>query len=376
MIIKNAAVVCGDFKKRRTALLIEKGLISEISETIDGDDTVDFSGCTAVPGFIDVHIHGFGGGDVDDASEKSLEKMSFELAKRGITSFCPTTMTSPHDALLSQLGAVKAYIGKEKGAYIHGVNMEGPYISYEKKGAQDERFIRKPDIGEFLSLASVCDIVLVDVAPEVSGACEFAREASKVCTVSAAHTAASYDEAVKGFESGFSHATHLFNAMTPVSQRAPGIIPAVFDSKTVTAEFICDGFHVHPSLIRSSFRLLGRDRTVVISDAMKAAGCPDGTYTLGGTEVFVKNGRALLKDGTIAASTSNIYDEYKNLISFGIDEEQALRSCTINPARVIGKDKITGSIEKGKSADILFLDGENNIRAVMIRGKFFDASGA
>jgi N-acetylglucosamine-6-phosphate deacetylase len=371
MIIKNAEIYNSDFEPQRADLSVCGETICKIAGNIDGNDTLDFSGCTVLPGFIDIHIHGCRGADVEDASADSLAVMSDYLVKKGVTSFCPTTMTLPEEQLIEQFRAVSEYMGSESGAYIHGINMEGPYISLEKKGAQSGEYIRLPDIGEFKRLNSICKICLADIAPEAENAYEFAAEASKICTVSAAHTASDYETAVKAFGSGFSHATHLFNAMNPIMNRKPGAVAAVFDSSFVTAELICDGFHNHPAVLRMAFRLLGEDRAVVVSDAMKAAGCADGDYELGGQTVYVRGGRATLKDGTIAASTTNIYDEFKNLLGFGIPFKTALKSCTINPARVIGADGVTGSIKEGKRADLVIIDKELNIKAVFVKGRYF-----
>lgn len=369
MIIKNADIINSEFFRQRADLRVDGEIISEISNNIAGGEVFDFSGCVVLPGFIDIHIHGCCGADVGDADWQAVETMSDYLCRNGVTSFCPTTMTLPLEVLKNQFAAVKSYMGRESGAYIHGINMEGPYISFEKKGAQCGEYIRKPDFDEFEQLCAVCPIKLVDVAPEVQDAYEFAEKASKICTVSAAHTAADFDTAKRAFESGFSHATHLFNAMPPVKNREPGTVTAVFDSESVTAELICDGFHNHPAILRMAFRLLGRDRAVVVSDSMKAAGCKDGEYLLGGQTVYVRSGRATLADGTIAASTANIYSEFKNLLSFGVPFDAALRACTINPARAIGADKETGSIEKGKRADFTVLDSEMNIKAVFVKGE-------
>jgi len=262
-----------------------------------------------------------------------------------------------------------SFMGKESGAYIHGINMEGPFISLAKKGAQPGDYIRLPDMEEFKQLNSICKISLVDLAPEVEGAFEFAKEASKICTVSQAHTDADFETAQTGYNKGFSHATHLFSAMPPIEHRAPGAVTAAFDSPTVTAELICDGIHAHPPILRMAFKLLGEDRSVVVSDAMSAAGCGDGEYELGGQKVFVKNGRASLADGNLAGSTTNLYKEFLNLISFNIPFKQVLKSCTINPARVIGADTLTGSLKEGKLADILVVDEFLRIKRVIIKGR-------
>ena len=369
MVLKNATIYNSDFEPQKADILLDGEKIAKIGEALCGEDELDLSGCIIFPGFVDIHIHGCDGADMSDASGESLEKMSRFLANHGVTSFCPATMTLPEEQLVSQFEAAAAFLGKETGAYIHGVNVEGPYISLAKKGAQPGEYIRLPDIEEFKNLNSICKISLVDLAPEVEGAFEFANEASKTCTVSQAHTDADFVTAEAGYKNGFSHATHLFSAMPPIEHRAPGAVTAAFDSSTVTAELICDGIHAHPPILRMAFRLLGEDRSVAVSDAMSASGCGDGEYELGGQKVFVKNGRASLVDGNLAGSTTNLFKEFLNLISFDIPFKQALKSCTINPAKVIGADSLTGSLKEGKLADILVVDEFLRIKMVIVKGK-------
>lgn len=368
MIFINAEILNENFEFVKKNLLVEDGKIIGFTDVSQGE-TVDCTGLKILPGFIDIHIHGTNGADTCDADEEALQKMSENLPRHGVTSFCPTTMTLSSEELEEIFGKIALVKGNEKGAYIHGINMEGPYISLAKKGAQKAEHVRKPDIDEFRKLNGICSVSLVDIAPEEDENNTFSREASQICTVSAAHTSADALQARKGFENGITHATHLFNAMTGISARVPGVAGAVFDSPSVKAEIICDGFHVAPETLRMAFRLLGEDRTIVISDSMKAADCPDGEYMLGGQTVFVRDGKALLADGTIAASTSNIFDEFRNLLSFGIPFRHAVKSCTINPAKAIGQDKVTGSIEKGKNADLLLVDEKMEIKGVYIKGK-------
>lgn len=368
MILKNAEILNGSFEFEKADLIIENGKIAEIVPCSGGEGT-DCTGLKIFPGFIDIHIHGTKGGDASDASEESLQIMSQNLPRHGVTSFCPTTMTLSSEELEEIFRKIASVKGKEKGAYIHGINMEGPYISLAKKGAQKAEHVRKPDIEEFKRLNEICNVSLVDIAPEEDDDNLFSKEVSEICTVSAAHTSADAAAAKKGFENGITHVTHLFNAMTGISARVPGVAGAVFDSDTVRAEIICDGFHVAPETLRMAFKLLGEDRTIVISDSMKAADLADGEYMLGGQTVYVREGKALLADGTIAASTSNLFDEFRNLLSFGIPFKHAVKSCTINPAKAIGQDKIAGSIEKGKNADLLLIDEKMEIKGVYIKGE-------
>ncbi|HZJ78364.1 MAG TPA: N-acetylglucosamine-6-phosphate deacetylase [Clostridia bacterium] len=369
MILKNALIYDENFEIQRADILVEGEYIIKIAKTIDGENIIDLENRTLLPGFIDIHIHGCNGGDMNDASEKSLGKMSSYLAKNGVTSFCPASMTLPFEEIQKSFEVVESYKGKECGAYIHGINMEGPYISDEKKGAQAGDHIRKPDFNEFRDLHEISSVKLVDMAPEVEGAFEFARAASEICTVSVAHTNASYYTTKNAFENGFTHATHLFNAMPPIYNRKPGAVTAVFDNERVTAELICDGYHLDPAIIRMAFKLLGEDRAVVVSDAMKAAGLKDGDYVLGGQTVYVRHGEARLSNGAIAASTTNMFTEFKNLLDYGIEFKIALKACTINPARVINKNIHTGSLSAGKMADIIAVDNDLNLDMVMVSGK-------
>lgn len=373
MILKNATVFNGDFEKVSADVAIEGERISKIGD-LSGEDELDLTDMTVMPGLIDIHIHGCGGADAGDATPEALETMSQTLVKNGITSFCPASMTLSFEELTKIFANIDEMKNKVGGAYIHGANMEGPYIAMSKKGAQNPLYVRNPDKEEFKRLFDGCNgsIKVVDIAPECDGGDEFIKEIQPICPVSIAHTDAGYDEAVHAIELGVRHITHLFNAQSGLHHRKPGVVGAAFDvgkEKGVRAELICDGFHIHPATLRIAFRAMGEDGTVIVSDSMKAAGCPDGDYDLGGQPVYVRDGKALLADGTIAASTSNVYKELKNVISFGIPEKQAVKSATINPAKAIRADKETGSIEEGKLADILVVDKDYNIRLVIVKGK-------
>ena len=373
MILKNATVFNGDFEKVRADVAIEGERISKIGD-LSGEDELDLTDMTVMPGLIDIHIHGCGGADAGDATPEALETMSQTLVKNGITSFCPASMTLSFEELTKIFANIDEMKNKVGGAYIHGANMEGPYIAMSKKGAQNPLYVRNPDKEEFKRLFDGCNgsIKVVDIAPECDGGDEFIKEIQPICPVSIAHTDAGYDEAVHAIELGVRHITHLFNAQSGLHHRKPGVVGAAFDvgkEKGVRAELICDGFHIHPATLRIAFRAMGEDGTVIVSDSMKAAGCPDGDYDLGGQPVYVRDGKALLADGTIAASTSNVYKELKNVISFGIPEKQAVKSATINPAKAIRADKETGSIEEGKLADILVVEKDYNIKLVIVKGK-------
>lgn len=376
MLLKNAMIYNEDFDLVKADIRTDGETIAAIGDCtqwqIPAEEKVyDLSGCTIMPGMIDMHIHGCAGYDTGDATPEALEAMSAHLVQLGITSFCPTSMTLSEEQLTKIFANVSDSMDKVSGAYIQGVNMEGPYIAMGKKGAQNGDYVRNPDKDEFLRLYHGCGgiISIVDIAPECEGADEFIEAINPICPVSIAHTCANYDQAMHAFEKGIAHATHLYNAMAGLTHRGPGVVGAVFDSDKVAAELICDGFHIHPAALRIAFKQLGEDRTVIISDSMRAAGYKDGEYDLGGQPVYVRDGKALLEDGTIAASTSNLHQEFKNVVEFGIPLKQAVKSCTINPAREIRVDEKTGSIKVGKLADLLVLDQNYDVRLVTVKGR-------
>lgn len=376
MLLKNAEILNGDFHFVPADIRIAGEKIAAIGRLSPDDggrkeEVLDFSGCRIIPGLIDMHIHGSAGSDACDATAGALETISKHLAKNGVTSFAATSM-SVDIPLIRKIFAVVRESFREglPGAYLQGINMEGPYISVEKKGAQSEKNIRKPDFSEFRELYEESGglIRVVDVAPEVEGAEAFIRQASKLCAVSVAHTAAGYEQTTAAFGWGVTHATHLFNGMTGFAHRQPGTVGAILDGN-VTAELIGDGIHVHPAAIRVAWKALGPDRVVLISDAMSAAGMPDGRYRLGGQDVFVKDGAARLAGGSLAGSTANVMQCVRNAIRFGIPTENAVKAATINPARELGCDRQTGSIETGKLADLVVVDGAFAVQKVFIKGR-------
>lgn len=368
MILSGLKYADGKFNICQGAIRIKNGIIDSFTDCEDAEK-IDMSGLLALPGFVDVHTHGGSGADACDKNEISLETLSRHYAKHGVTSFCPTTMTLPVSELEEIFSSIESFKGKEPAAYIHGINMEGPYVSKDKCGAQNPDYIALPDVDEFMRLDAVSSVSLVDVAPEVEGALEFAEKISSHTVCSIAHTSATYEQAKAGIESGFSHVTHFYNAMSGLSHRSPGVVGAVLEDDNVTAELICDGFHLSPAAVRIAFKVLGEDRCVAISDSLSSADFPDGEYTLGGQKVIVRGGYAHLENGTIAGSTANLFDEFRNLLSFGIPFKAALKACSANPAKVIGAFDRCGSLETGKNADIILVDGKFNLKHVFVRGK-------
>ena len=372
MLLIYAKYLDEDFRLVQGDIEIEDGKILRVGKDLprkEEDLAVDCAGSyTVVPGFVDVHIHGCAGADTCDATREALEAMAAFLLAHGVTSFCPTTMTTSRETIQAALLAAKDMMDHplEGGARVVGVNMEGPFIARERKGAQKEEDILPPDFPLFQRFYEESGgiVRLVDVAPEQPGGLDFVEKASQLCTVSIAHTTADYDQAKAAFDKGVTHATHLFNAMSGLHHRKPGVVGAVFDDSRVRGELICDGFHIHPAVLRAAFRLLG-DRALIVSDSMRANGMPEGeAFDLGGQMVTVHQGKALLPDGTIAGSVTNLHQEIKNLVSFGVPFEQAVKAATLLPARAIGLDGEIGSIAPGKRADLVVLDENLDIAAV------------
>lgn len=372
MLLIHAKYLDEDFRLVQGDIEIEDGKILRVGKDLprkEEDLAVDCAGSyTVVPGFVDVHIHGCAGADTCDATREALEAMAAFLLAHGVTSFCPTTMTTSRETIQAALLAAKDMMDHpmEGGARVVGVNMEGPFIAKERKGAQKEEDILPPDFPLFQRFYEESGgiVRLVDVAPEQPGGLDFVEKASQLCTVSIAHTTADYDQAKAAFDKGVTHATHLFNAMSGLHHRKPGVVGAVFDDSRVRGELICDGFHIHPAVLRAAFRLLG-DRALIVSDSMRANGMPEGeAFDLGGQMVTVHQGKALLPDGTIAGSVTNLHQEIKNLVSFGVPFEQAVKAATLLPARAIGLDGEIGSIAPGKRADLVVLDEKLDIAAV------------
>lgn len=322
-------------------------------------DVIDLNGSYVIPGLIDIHTHGNSGADFSDGDYDGLKKMAAFYLSHGITSFCPTSMTFPYDVLEKAFATAGDYADSAdaNGARLAGIHMEGPYFSEKKKGAQNAAYLKLPDYDGFKKLYDGCNglIRIIDIAPELDGASEFTEKASGLCTVSVAHTDASYEDTVKVYEAGAKHLTHLYNAMPGIHHRNPGVIGAASEREGITAELICDGLHVHESAIRMAFRLFP-GRICLISDSLRCAGMPDGEYTLGGQNVYLKDNIARLIDGTIAGSATNLYQCMINAISFGIDKASAINAATVNPAHAIGMDDILGSIAPGKYADFVVCD--------------------
>ena len=372
MLCKNATVFTPEGRFVSGGFRVENGRFTEVYDHIPEGAGLDLEGALVLPGLIDLHTHGNSGADFSDGDYAGLRKMASYLAARGVTSFAPASMTLPYDDLRAAF-ATAARLAEEQPAgcaRLLGIQMEGPFFSEKKKGAQNGAYLRLPDAGAFRELYDGCGglIKIADVAPELEGAEAFVREASRLCTVSVAHTDADYEAARAAFEAGARHLTHLFNAMPPLLHRDPGVIGAAAEREDVTAELICDGLHVHPSAVRAAFRLFP-GRICLISDALRCCGMPEGNYMLGGQEVTLRGRIARLADGTIAGSASTLYDCLLTAVSFGIPREQAILAATRTPARVLGREAELGAIAPGALADFIVCDGALRRQAVYMGGE-------
>lgn len=360
----------------RGGFSVENGRFAHVLEDVPGP-AEDMDGALVIPGLVDIHVHGCAGADFSDGDYAGLVRMARHLARRGVTSFAPASMTLPYDALDKAFHAAARLRreGLADGARLMGIQMEGPFLSREKRGSQNPAYLRLPDWDRFLRLYDAAEGLLriVDVAPELPGAVEFTRRASEKCRVSVAHTAAGYDQAAAVFDAGATHLTHLFNAMSGIHHRHPGPIGAASERENVTAELICDGIHVHPSAVRMAFRLFP-GRICLISDALRCCGMADGSYSLGGQEILLSGGVARLTGGAIAGSAADLYQCMRRAVSFGIPREQAVWAATALPARVIGRESETGAIADGRAADFVICGGELEPEAVYLGGKRLEQS--
>lgn len=378
MIIRNALVYGEDKTFSRLDIRIEEDVFTEICPSLapsENESVLDADGLYAIPGLIDIHFHGCMGHDFCDGTVEAIDAITRYEASCGVTSVCPATMTVSPESLVQVMDAARTYnesLARPGQASLVGINMEGPFISEAKKGAQAAEHIRLCDEALFCSLQERSGglIKLVDIAPENEGAMEFIDALHDKVTISLAHTTADYQTAKEAYDRGARHATHLYNAMPPFTHRAPGVVGAAFDSPHCRAELICDGVHIHPSVVRATFQLFGDDRMILISDSMRAAGMEDGQYTLGGQDVAVKGKYAtLVSDGALAGSVTNLMDCMRTAVKdMQIPLESAIACATMNPAKAIGIYEKYGSISEGKIANIVLLDKNLNLKQVIING--------
>ena len=348
-----------------------------LEEEVREEEVVQRKEDFLIPGLIDIHFHGCLGQDFCDGTRDAIECLAKYEIEHGVTGICPATLTLALDDLDAVLSLARDYAeeGEKEGkARLLGINMEGPFISHVKKGAQNEKYILQCDekiLSRFIESSGGL-VKFVGLAPEENPDFEeFIKKAKGRVKISLAHTNADFETALLAYRAGASHAVHLFNAMTGLDHRNPGVVGATVESKEVYAELITDGIHVHPVMVRAAFALLGEDRVVLISDSLRSTGMPDGIYDLGGQKVKKEGKRCtLVEGGNLAGSVSNVFDCMKTAVQLmRIPFKKAILASTINPAKSLGVEKELGSISVGKRADYLILDNDLNLKAVYQSGK-------
>ncbi len=373
MLIKDCKIIYLN-RIEKGSIFVNHGKIEKINpENIEDDEIIDGNGLYLSPGFIDAHIHGAGGKDTMDGSFSSINHISKVICEFGTTSFLPTTMTCKKDDINKALESIK--LAKEsgtEGANVLGAHLEGPFISKKMIGAQNPDFVISPSTKDFDEITKGYDgvVKIVTLAPEVEGAQDLIKYLTKKgIKVSIGHSKATYEEAMEGIRWGCSHSTHLFNAMTGLNHREPGVVGAVFDSD-ITAETISDGIHVTYPALRIVYKIKTSDKVLLVTDAMMACAMGEGKYSLGGQDVFVKDGAARLKEGNLAGSILTLDKAIKNIKdNTDLPLNEIVKMASYNPAKLCKKENSKGKIEEGFDADLVLFDENISIKYVIINGK-------
>ena len=373
--ILNGRVLLPDCEVRGKALLYREKIISLTepdAARAQADEIIDAQGAYVSPGLIDVHIHGYHGVDVSDNDPEDIRKMARGLLANGVTAFLPTTLTVAWSTLESVCRHMRALMEESlspdfDGAQIAGMHMEGPFINPAKRGAQNETYILAPDADRVLPFRDV--IKVITFAPEMPGGLEFTRRLRQETNIalSIGHTSANFDQAMDAIHAGVMRSTHTFNAMTPLMHREPGVVGAALNSDIYT-ELIPDTFHVNKGIFPMMTRLKG-NKLVLITDALRSAGMPDGEYENGGQVFVLKGIECRLKDGTIAGSVLKLNQGVRNLRDYGyIPLYAAVRAASLNAAESAHLDDRKGSLTPGKDADIILMDEDCNVLRTIVRG--------
>ncbi|MDQ0972552.1 N-acetylglucosamine-6-phosphate deacetylase [Neobacillus niacini] len=374
-LIHNVRLIGNEGTKQGAVLIRDGQIVSVYHERslprISADFELDGNGHLLIPGMIDVHIHGAEGFDMMDGTIQSVEAVSTACAKTGCTSFLATSVSSSLEDLLKMISNVKHVSGQEPGAQIVGIHIEGPYLNVKRKGMQNERYLRHPNLKE-MKVIQECSgslLKMVTLAPELPGGLEmisFLKEQGIIPAI--AHSDATYDEAKEAFKSGASHITHCFNGMRPIHHRDPGIVVAAMEEHEVSVQAIVDDKHLHPAIVRLLYREKGPDKMVLITDALQAMGMGDGTYIFGGHEVKVVDGVAKLRDGTLASSTVTMNEALAKTVKTGIPLRDAVLMATETPANILGLDQ-KGRIKSGADADLVLLNNGFEVIMTIVNGK-------
>jgi N-acetylglucosamine-6-phosphate deacetylase len=375
ILIRNVRFV-SDAEPKLRCILIRNDKIESVhnddeSFVINADSVIDGGGQLLIPGMIDVHIHGAEGFDMMDGTIQSVEAVSRACARTGCTSFLATSVSSTLDDLLKMISNVKKVAGREPGAQAIGLHIEGPYLNVKRKGMQNERYLRHPDLDEMKSIieASGSLLRMVTLAPELPGGLEMIHLLKEKGIIAAiAHSDATYEEAKLAFQSGASHVTHCFNGMRPIHHRDPGVVIAAFEESSVSVQAIVDDVHLHPAIVRLIYREKGPDKMVLITDALQAMGMGDGTYLFGGHEVKVSDGVAKLTDGTLASSTVTMNEALQKAVQSGIPLKDAVMMATQTPADILGLSN-KGRIAPGADADLVLINDQFEVLCTIVNGK-------
>jgi len=370
--IKNAKIILKDRIVEGKALAYDEKISGVVSaDSIPADaEGIDAKGAYVAPGFIDIHIHGYLGEDASDGKAEGIRKMAEGIVKNGVTGWLPTTMTVSVAELtkaFDTIGALKEESKGWNGATILGVNAEGPYINASKKGAQAEEHILTPTADFFKKYGDL--IKIATMAPEQDADYAAIRELKEKTgiLISMGHTGATFEQAMEATANGVGHVTHLFNAQTPLTHRAPGVVGAALTAD-VSVELICDTFHIHSGLFSLIAKVKG-DKLCLITDCTRAGGMPDGEYELGGQKFYLNGIKCLLEDGTIAGSVLKLNDAVRNVLAnTDLPLFEVVNAASLNPATAIGVADKKGSIESGKDADLVIFDENINIQKTIIGG--------
>lgn len=379
LLIKNAKVVMLDKIRIIRNVILENGKITNLTDSNQNlgafDTVIETNEQYLMPGFIDIHMHGNSGVDIMESDRNSLTRIAKYQLSRGVTAFLGATISADKTKLFKVTEKITDYVKSQETdvSELLGLYLEGPFFNPERKGAHSENYLRQPDLEEMKSLLDKVGgvIKVVSLAPELEGADELISYlARKNVKIALGHTEATYETAMKAIRMGASIATHLFNAMSPLKHREPGVVGACLDSPRIFAELIADGVHLHDAVIRLTCKCKGAERVVLISDQIRAAGLPDGDYTLAGEKIRVIEGVARTLEGNLAGSTGDLFQGFRRLVDkIGIKLEDAVRMVTFNPAKAIGIHKIMGNIDIGMQADLLLLNKDLGLEMVIKKGK-------
>lgn len=374
-LIENSRIWQGDHFISGHTLIIADGIIRDLRpasevEALPGDRRMNGGGGYAIPGFVDLHVHGSNDYDVMDASQASLQGLCDFLVRQGVTSFLGTTMSDSAARIEAALGTLRDFVNRPHSPFL-GVHLEGPYLNPAYRGSQPETHLRPPSRDEYLPWLKSGLIKLITMAPELEGGDRLIREAIELgITVSMGHSGASYEAATAYFAAGVRQITHTFNGMAGIHHRKPGIFVAASEHPQVTFQIIPDGVHVHPAVVRLLVRLVGSERVLAVTDAMRATGLADGRFSLGDVDVIVRDGIARASDGGLAGSTLTMAKALTNMMQFcDLSLAEALPMVTRVPARSIGMYPQKGSLQIGTDADIVIWDENSGVQATLIAGE-------